>query len=164
MDEIYLDSKSKDYYYLDFNENVLTETNEFWKLSENVKHHLIELNNCIKIQPLYSKFPDNVNSLSNNESYRQLAYTKDIELFLFREILPYFISKYNTPFESKFCYLFLEPKHNINYNIESKFKMGCMLNPDYFRINHLYLVYENQNIEKHVEFWKDITSNFKEIK
>lgn len=164
MNEIYLDSKSKDYYYSDFNENVLNETHPDWKLSENVKHHLIELNNCIKIQPLYSKFPDNVNSLSNNESYIQFAYTKEIELCLFRKILPYFISKYNSPFESKFYYLFIMPKDNPNFIKNSKFKSGCNSNPDYFRINHIHFFYENQNIEKHKEFWEDLTCIFKEIK
>lgn len=164
MDEIYLDSNSKEYYYSDFKENVLTETNEFWKLNETIKPYLIELNNCRKIQPIFSKFPDNDNSLSNFESHINFAYTKDLELNLFREIIPYFVYQYNQPFESRFHYSFFKPKDNIIFRKESKFKLGCILNQNYFRINHLNFVYENHNNDKHIEFWKDITSIFKEIK
>lgn len=164
MDEIYIDSKSKDYYYSDFNENVLTETNEFWKLNEIIKPYLIELNNCKTIQPLYSKFPCNDNFGSDSESYIKFGYTEDIELYLFRIIIPYFISKYNKLFESKFYYLFIKPKDNPNFIKNSKFKSGCNSNPDYFRINHIHFFYENQNIEKHKEFWEDLTCISKEIK
>lgn len=165
MDEIYLDSNSKEYYCSDFNENVLTETHEFWKLNETIKPYLIELNNCKRIQPIFSKFPDTDNFATNIESYINLAYTKDLELNLFREIIPHFISKYNHIFESKFYYIFLKPKENPMYTPEkSNFKIGCIINPDYFRINQLKFVYENQNIEKHIEFWEDLTNIFREIK
>jgi len=161
MQNIYLTEESKKYYRNDFMENVISETNQFWKLNETLKTHIIELNKCLKIQPLYSKFPENDNSKSNYESYFKFAYNEEIELFLFRKVLPYFISEYNIPFESKFYYLFFEPTHNANFKKQSNFKMGCIVNPDYFRINHLHLVYENHNHDKHIEFWDDMMNKFK---
>jgi len=159
MGNIYLDKDKKNYYYSDFTDNVLADTDNFWKISELIKSHLIELNECKKIQPLYSKFPNN----GQNESYLELAYIKDIELILFREILPYFIIRY-TQGEAKFYYTFSKPKDNPNIvSGKSKFKMGCLINPDYFRINHLRLLFEEYNKDKHKEFWKELTNKLKQF-
>lgn len=165
MEEIYLDEKLKGYYLKDFNENVLMETHTFWKLSEHVKPYLISLNSIRTIQPLYSKFPDNPNSLSNNESYLTIAYSKDIELTLFREILPFLIVKFNDfKEEMKFYYTFSEAKDNCNYSPEkTKFLLGCICNPDYFRINQILLTFESYDNKKHTEFWNDLTDKFLEI-
>jgi hypothetical protein len=157
MTEIYLDQQKKNYYYSDFKENVLPESDNFWKLSEFIKPHLIELNENKKIQPLYSKFPDNNQSMERNQSYLEIAYTKDIELILFRKTLPYFVNKYNHQEESKFYYTFSAPKDNEI----SESKLGCLSNPDYYRINRLCLYFECYVKNKHKEFWQDLKDRLK---
>lgn len=164
MEEIYLDQTKKSYYLKDFNENVLTEIDPFWKLCETIKPHLIELNSLDNIQPIFSKYPDNRNSLSRNESYLTFAYSKDIELHLYREILPFFIVRFNNLGESKFYYAFSEPKDNILYSDEpSEFKQGCLTNPDYFRINQIRLSFECVTKATHDIFWTELVKNLKEI-
>lgn len=76
MEDIYLSKSLKEYYSKDFTSNVLKVTDKFWKISDSIRQHLIELNECSKIQPLYSKFPDNPNSASRDESYLRIAYAK----------------------------------------------------------------------------------------
>lgn len=165
MKEIYLDQEKKVYYFDDFNKNVLTETDGSWGLSEFIKPHLTLLNSIDKIQPLYSKFPDNINSLSGDESYLTLAYAKEIELILFRVIIQTLVIKYNDiKEEMKFYYIFSSPEDNPLYSPEgTSYLMGCISNPDYFRINHIKFCFQCWDINKHKEFWNDLNSMLQEV-
>lgn len=159
MDNIYLSASTKASYQRDFIENVLSETHEGWKLSSFIVDHLVELNKSNDVQPLYSKFPDNSLSLSRNESYLEIAYAENVELKLFRETLPTLLIKHNDN-GSKLNYLFHEPRDNANYRDGARnFKMGCLTNPDYFRINHVRISFYNDYKENHVRFWDDLKNS-----
>ncbi len=163
-ENMYLDKTLKTKYYNDFIENVLTETDTFWKINQSIRNHLINLNECKNIQPLYSKFPDNKNSFSNDDSLLTIAYTREIELVIFKDVLPLIGAKYFTDKQAKFAYYFDEDGDNANYSEDpTKFKMGCISDPDYFRINKIRIMYSNWDRDAHEKYWQYITEKFMEL-
>ncbi|MDY0142022.1 MAG: hypothetical protein RBR97_09020 [Bacteroidales bacterium] len=164
MTDIYLNQELKAKYMADF-ENVLKVTNESWKLSEKIRQYLIKINENPKIQTLYSKFPEGKHELDHNESYLKFAYSKDIELKLFREFLPVFVGKYNQLKNSTFNYMFREPHINPNYDGEkSEIDIACLNDPDYNMVNNIRLVLKCSSKNIHDEFWEFVTGKLSEIK
>ncbi|MDP8218322.1 MAG: hypothetical protein P9M03_06325 [Candidatus Theseobacter exili] len=163
MNDIYLDRFNKEYYSTDFTQNVLTETDNFWKLDDSIREYIVELNNCKQIQPLYSKFPDFANPNSEKKSYLWFAYSKEIELTLFRNVLSNFICKYNQLTDSKCFYSFHEANTTRTFEEggNPSIKMGCFNNPEYFKINYIILTFECWDKHKHLEFWNELRSQLK---
>ena len=82
---------------------------------------------------------------------------KKIELSLFRNTLPDLLNTYNNRRESKISYYFLPPKKNDNYREEEIiFNLGCLCNPDYFKINHVHISFDHWSTTKHQEFWENL--------
>jgi len=166
---IYLTKKRKEYYYNDFIENVLTEKDKFWSLNDSIRQYLIELNECENIQSLYSSFPT-INGSDN--SHITFTYSKHIELAIFRKVIPPLIIRFNNnlqlnrkdKFNSNFVYVFYPPSENANFiKGNSKFKMGSITNPNYFKINNLRFNFECDNNNHHIDFWEDMINELKII-
>lgn len=146
----------------DFNSNVLLQTDEFWGLDDGVKDHLIKINNNSHVQTLYSKKRQFKEWIEMFGSYLEFTYTKDVELKIFREILPFFLACYNTLEQSKFSYMFLPPnvsaeKEKVNLN------MGCLNDKNYFNVNKLKLELESDNKDTHDKFWADLGKKLGEL-
>lgn len=160
--DIYLDSIKKAYYLSDFNNNVLLESESFWKVNESVKETLCKINDNSAVQTLYSKFPDGSNF--ELESYFEFCYEQIKEQQIFRKIIPYFIIKYNNHDNYTCCtYMFNEPRDNPNHNPNTKSKMGCITNSDYFRINSIRIDLTGGVLQDHQNFWNDLLLYFKEV-
>lgn len=152
MEEIYLNSDLKSYYHSDFVQNVLNEKDKSWGLNENIIKALTKINDNNSLQTLYSKFPHGGFG-SIPESYLTFAYKKEVELEIYRFCFPQLIFNFSQNDSERCYYHFFEPKDNILYSDEkSEIKLGCFSNPNYFRINHLRIVYEFQNRDRHLEF------------
>ena len=159
MNNYYLTPDKKKYYSTDFVENVLTETNESWKINDSIRTYLIDLNNCHRLQPIFSKFPD-LGTLID-DSYLEIAYTNQIESKLKQETIPHLKLSWNKTAEN-FSFSFSGPKTNTLIRPEkSKMKMECLNNPDYFKINHFRFTFINSNIDKHIEFWEELIKQLK---
>ncbi|ESU26568.1 hypothetical protein FLJC2902T_25400 [Flavobacterium limnosediminis JC2902] len=158
--EKYLDENLKKYYINDFN-NLLKLEKYFWEIdNQTLKNVLCSINMNNSIQTLYSKYS---NSQKDKCSYITFCFTKNIELKLFREIIPYFIENYNFSDNSCF-YEFNFPKLNPNYEDNSiKFGIMCTDDIDYFNINHITITLESYNRKVHEDFWNDIKNKFVEI-
>ena len=159
-DEIYLTPELNEYYKNDFTNNVLTEKRDSWKLSPKIVDYLVQLNDSEKLKPLYSMYPDDKHSVEKDVSYLKFAYVKEIEQKLFKLIIPVLMVKLNEskyPDTGLFRYVFYYPKYNKQAEGESKFKMGCLTNTEYFRVNHFYFEYKSESIKTHNKFWKEVT-------
>ena len=158
MEQQYLTPERKAYYLRDFNENVLTEAHEFWKLGSASTALLTALNAKPTIQTLYSRYyPESSKRSFDKDSYLTLAYAKELELPLFRDVLPALLQAYKSQDYVGLYYYHQPPKDNANYRDgESNFKMGCITDPDYFRINHVCIYFDHWQDDQHASFWSDL--------
>lgn len=164
MEDIFLNPKLKDYYMEDFN-NLLMMEEGFWALDNGfLKQKLIEINSNPNIQTLYSKY--GIQGPDDSESYIELAFTQNIELKIFRSILPNLIAKYSsiTTNLSNCYYRYSTPRDNGNFSIRDKRGIGCLDNKDYFRINTIKIHLEAYNIKTKNEFWQDLALALSELK
>lgn len=160
MKDIFLNTELKEYYLKDFNENVLNCENDFWDIDDGLNEILKNINVNKNIQSLYSKryrCKSGQGLDTSNKSYLEFAFTKNIELILFREFMPKALLGFNQSLEMKCAcfYTYSYPKENPNYYEEpSKIgPLGCIDNPDYFRINHIELTMISSFNERHEQFW-----------
>jgi len=155
MIDIYLD-KEKKIKYMDYFQTLLNCKLEFWQLDNGLQDILIQINANEYVQTLYSK-RHGINDSVSEESYLEFCYYKEVELQLFRFVLPYFISKYNSRPDTILYYDFFLPKENYNcvYN-NNDLGLGCTDDKDYFLINHLAVYLESPDLEIHNEFWNDL--------
>jgi hypothetical protein len=155
MQNIYLNKSKKKYYMDDFHVLLNCEL-EFWKLDAGIKEILIQINSNENIQTLYSK-KHGLNNFHDDDSYLRFCYKREIELQLFRFLLPDLILKFNCRPDTCIYYDFSFPKENINCNDDThKLGLGCTDDKDYFQINHLSICLNSKDIEIHDEFWMDL--------
>ena len=167
MNNIYLTKERKKWYMEDF-QNVLKIEKELWQIDNvDLKNNLIKINQNRNIQSMYSKFID-VSKLTDKLSYLKFCYTKKIELKILRQVIPFFITKYNGEFDyfSSICdYDFFLPKINENFNENSSIHgMKCIDSKEYFKINHISLNLNTEKLDLHKEFWNDLTTKLYELK
>ena len=157
MTNIYLTKQKKSYYSKDF-ESLLHCKDSEWGVDMQIKEILISINKNESIQTIYSKLNKfELNMIDNDLSYLEFCYSENIELELFRNTIPFFISKYNVDCEAQCYYLFNKPEKNINY-IENAEKtgLGCLDDINYFNINNIGIYLRSKNKKIHTHFWNDL--------
>lgn len=152
----YLTPELKQYYLTDF-ENICNLSNEeFWDIDNGLDGLLKEMNSIKDIQTLYSKRASiGADFYIELVSYIELAFSMEIEMQL-RYILDSFkliMSDLNIEVEIT-CYL---PRDNPNFNPSSIRNIGCIRNPDYFRLNHFRIEHNSLDINNHDIFWIELT-------
>ena len=159
---MYLSSKLKEYYLQAFSE-VKNSDNEFWDLDNGIVDYLNSINKNENIQTLYSKYGNHLGGF-NPESYLVFAYSKKVELKLFREIIPNLIFNYNTRHESICRYSFNEPRMREDKNDKGGIlKLKCVNDPQYFNINNIRITLEDGNNKIHDRFWQDLNDALSKI-
>lgn len=155
MKSIYLDNRLKEKYMDDFINRVLPfNESEAWKLDEGVAEILISVNRNPNVQTLYSKKDSFASPGFLHESYLEFCYTPEIELKLFREVIPAFNYDFNKEFNSLFYYQFSYPRENPNVQEHGRCGLACVDDKDYFRINTIRLSLESPIKLNHENFWK----------
>lgn len=152
MNDIYLNTELKEKYMIDFHK-LLNHENDYWKIDKELVHILTRINSNPYVQTLYSKCGND----QDPNSYLEIAFTVDFERKLFRQIIPQLLFEFNknTDLEGSLYYNYLPPSENSNYKAElEKHGIGCMDDPDYFRINLIKIKYICFDVKSHVEFWK----------
>lgn len=158
MNNIYLTPELKDYYMRDFENNILTIRHELWKLDDGLINILIEINKNKNIQTLYSKWWSNSFTSMTSESYLTFCYTKQIELNLFRFVIPELLIRQNNINKSMVSYCFYYPKPNANYheNEPTEIDLLCITDPNYFNINTIQITLSSGYRDAHEKFWMDL--------
>jgi len=105
MLDIYLD-KAKKKNYMDYFHALLNCKLEFWQLDFGLQDILIHINANEYVQTLYSR-KYGLNGFNGDDSYLKFCYSQEIELQIFRFILPDLISSYNCRPDSS-CFNFLK--------------------------------------------------------
>jgi hypothetical protein len=162
--KIYLTETLKNYY----NSDLLSLTNDktlgLYNLDDGLDKVLKSINLNPEIQSIYSKWyrqnPD-VWDL-NTKSYLILVYTEKIEKLLI-SVLTSLKDQFST--ENSECNYYLsEPGENPNFSPDSKFKIGCLINPDYFRINHVKIEIDSGEDSLHDIFWESLGNKLSNLK
>ena len=142
----------------DFVNNVLPYNKiDFWKLNEGLSDILININSNPLIQALYSKRPSFKNPDNSRLSYLEFCYATEIELALFREVIPSLFLEVVLDLEERLYYLFDWPRNNPNYSMDSPpFGLACVDDEKYFFINTIKINLESNYQESHSSFWNNL--------
>jgi hypothetical protein len=155
MKSIYLNAGLKQKYMDDFINRVLPfDGPEAWKLDSGLSEILASINKNSNIQTIYSKKDSFASPGFLHESYLEFCYSAEIELKLFREVIPAFNYDFNKEFNSLFYYQFSYPRDNPNLKEQSFAGLGCVDDEDYFRVNTIRLSLESPIRLNHENFWK----------
>ena len=166
MTNIYLTKIRKQKYLQDFANNVLPFNRiDIWKLDKGLESILIKINENDHIQSLYSKKDAFNKPEIRHESYIEFCYSSDVELILFRDIIPKMIFDFNKDFESKLYYDFYWPRQNSNFSKDIEpLGLGCVDDETYFFINTIRITLESDHKQIHQCFWKRIEETLSSIK
>ena len=166
MDDIYLTGSGKRKYMDDFINNVLPFNKmDFWKLDEGLPDILTGINSSKYIQTIYSKRASFKNPEKQTLSYLEFCYTDNIELRVFREVIPSLFLEINLDPEAKLYYLFDWPRSNPNYSRGSKpIGLGCIDDEKYFFINTIKINLESKFNETHSGFWGRLEKTLSQAK
>lgn len=155
MKSIYLNAPLKQKYMDDFINHVLPFAGpEAWKLDNGLGEILLSINGNSNIQSIYSKKDSFVSPGFLHESYLEFCYTSEVELKLFREVIPSFNYDFNKEFNSLFYYQFSYPRENPNMEEHGGLGLGCTDDRDYFKVNTVRLSLESPIRLNHENFWK----------
>lgn len=148
----------------DFN-NLLMMEEGSWALDNGfLKEILISINSNPNVQTLYSKY--GIQGPDDSESYIEFAFSQNIEIKIFRSILPSLIETYGSiGMNLSNCYYrYSTPRVNANYRMrDDKTGMGCRDDEDYFKINTIKIHLETYNITTRNEFWEDVVLALSEL-
>lgn len=159
----YLNIRRKRIYMNDFRILLKCEI-DFWRLDQGLKDILTNINSNEYIQTIYSK-RHNLNNFTDQVSYLKFCYYKEVELYLFRFILPDFVYTYNCKPNTFLYYAFSLPSKNDNFiGHSNKLGLGCTDNKDYLNINHLVIYMDSPDLDTHNTFWNDLEAKLTYLK
>jgi len=160
--DIYLTSDLKAFYTDDFTNNVLPCKDSFWGLPPEIVDILKTINKNINVQTLYShkKYFDR---LDGDDSNLTFTFTKDVELKIFREIIPYFIACFGLNNDSKFSYLFRHPVIKDKTGVKNVCNLASVIDGNYFNVNNLWFNLSSDKKEIHDKFWADIQTKLGQL-
>lgn len=163
MHEDFLTPISKRYYQKAFKDLLQYDGSEFWKLGEGLQRILTDINRNEQIATLYSKKCHDFHQYGiNPTSYLQLAYTQNLKNALettLKNIVSIFQNNGIT-----ISILEESPRDNPNLNPNSKVRLACITDVDYFRINTYSIEIEGGDKDDHEHFFKILHKKLSELK
>jgi len=161
ISDLYLTDEKKRTYMSDFEKLLSLANSNFWDIDTGIKETMIQINNNPVYQTLYSKkfepHPDSWNL--GGVSYLEIAAKQGswTDLFNILQEIKSCVTCLNSTAEINEC----EPHDNYNLNIDSSVDIGCIKDPDYFRVKYFRLSIESSDLNCHNKFWECIQTNFK---
>jgi hypothetical protein len=153
-------------YMHDFENHVLEyKKADAWKLDAGLDHILSKINKNPHIQSLYSRKDSFEKAEYLHESYIEFCFSDNVELRLFREIIPSFNFNFIKEFRSVFYYQFDFPRDNPNFIAEVEpTGMYCVDDENYFRVNTIRFTLESPIKMIHEKFWHAVEETLSEIR
>ena len=161
---IWLSPELKEKYMEDFENKVLKCKHPAWTLEEEVRPFLIRINSNPEIQTLYSAFyKRNSSTYIDGEfnsfpvSYLRIAYSLSLAPAVNKKCESFMANHGEhedawTSFESSL------PRDNCNYRgRESSINLGCLNDPEYFRIDCIECKIVSPDRKVHLGFWQEIS-------
>ncbi|MHB1277998.1 MAG: hypothetical protein ACYC1Q_06335 [Bacteroidia bacterium] len=156
----YLTSASKAYYQKDLEEKVMTLQDAYWKFDAELSDLVSRINQHPGLQTLYSRSysPERSGLDLNPLSYLKIAYTPKMRLPLGKVLVEIYntLSSQESPVEVNEE----PPQDNLNYRPGKVGGMGCLDDPDYFRIWHFSISIRSEEKEVHKQFWSLLQGRF----
>jgi hypothetical protein len=143
---MYLTPELKAYYMQDFNDNVLTCTDDFWKLDDNLRELLIKINKSQNVQTLYSRRMNSTED-PNKVSMLYIIYSVKTPIKVFKA----FKKEIRKVPSFRGGYVF-----KLNVDMDMSVKMGCMNDKNYFKHGVLMLTMKSEDLKEHELFWNII--------
>lgn len=164
MKSIYLTKTRKKRYMDDFVNKVLPfNALKFWALDEGLPEILSNINSNNNIQTLYSKRPSFDKTGRQNLSYLEFCYRKEIELSLFRDIIPSLFLDIDLNPEDRLYYLYHFPGTHSYCSSETSIGLGCIDDKKYFFINSIKINLESEIQSAHNHFWLNLEKKLSRI-
>ena len=161
---MYLSPELKDYYSKDFKEYVISSEDDFWDLDEGLLPVLEVINRHENFQTLYSKwYRRDANSIDLiPKSYLKITASQSHYSELGQRLMKVYdaLNRMESPVDLDD----LMPMDNENYNPDSNKKMGCISNPDFFRIRHFHIAIASQEDSVHQQFFAQMVEAFSIMK
>ncbi len=157
----YLTENLKSYYQQDLEEAVIPLLDDFWRFDEEL-HDLIDLiNSHDGLQTIYSRAysPERSGLDLDPTSYIKVAFAQDKRMFLGALLMQVYDGvngEYSPVTLSEEA-----PQENRNYTPDSAIHIGCLTNPDYFRVWHFHLSLRSEDIDAHTKFWSLLEKAFR---
>jgi hypothetical protein len=152
--DIYLTAERKVDYMADF-ARVLAYEAPVWGLDSELHELLSRINANPHIQTLYSQRYYPGKTYNPDRSYLRFAYAQEVEQQLFKVLIPQLVEQFVGRFDAYCYYGFSYPKDNLVYAEEAgPDAIGCLNDPDYFRINQIDLYLESGSLAEHLVFWE----------
>lgn len=147
----YLTTERKEMYMKDFNENVLSCIDAYWKLDEGVVKTLIAINQHQDRQTIYSRLHTR-DSHEQPLSYLMLSITKDFEP-KFNKIVHILKNKYKEDFRFD-----IEEPTQFLGDTENPLAshLSCNTNEEHFNTSVFSLQLYTQKAKIHKAFWLDL--------
>ena len=166
MNNIYLTKLRKRKYMDDFLNKVLPYNEKAdYKLDEGLPDILTKINSNNYIQTLCSKRSSFKNPDCHHISYVEVCYTAEIELCLFREIIPLLFLKLDLDPDARLSYLFKWPRPNPYYlSASTPVGLGYMDDKNHFLINTIKINLESNFKDTHTNFWNILENSLTNIK
>lgn len=159
----YLTAESKAYYQKDLEENVLTLQEPYWKFDEELNELVHLINQHPGLQTLYSRgySPQRSGLDLNPQSYLKIAFSPAMRLPLGKALLEVYtaLNRQESPVDLNEE----PPQANLNYRPDKAGGMGCLDDPDYFRIWHFSIAIRTENAELHTKFWSLLGERFSHL-
>jgi hypothetical protein len=146
MSEKRLTQELKNYYMQDFNDNVLSCTDNFWKIDDRLKNLLIKINKNKNVQTLYSRRRNDAND-SNVGSFLWIHIAPNVS----DDKLNKFIRECKANI-SMFAIDFFEHKHLVQ-NLDMSVKMNCVNDKKYYKNGAIIIEMISPEQFEHDKFW-----------
>lgn len=153
MEAPYLDAAGKAYYLRDM-ETLINFPDPYWAIEPELFRPLKTINAHPQLQSLYSRHYGQKAKEMGSEaiSYLRLAYFPEKE----KELTRLFI-RLIKELDGRDSIVTVSQEAgipNANYREGTDSPLGCLNNPDYFRVTHFYVSLESKDLEKHHLFWE----------
>lgn len=153
---LYLTDETKSKYMSDFQKLLNLTNSEFWDIDDELKEILIRINKNPNYQTLYSKKYKSNPDIWNlgGESYLEIT-SKKASWSQLSHTLNDFTSCSNLS-KSLIELVECDPHENANFNSDSPIDIGCIKDPDYFKIKYFRISLESSDNNFHEIFWECI--------
>lgn len=156
----YLTLELKEYYQKDLEEAVIPLLGDFWRFDRELLDIVKLVNSHHGMQTIYSRAYSPARSGLDLDptSYLKIAFAKEKRIELGQLLMQVydFVNGEHSPVT-----LSEEPpQDNRNFTPDSPIEIGCLTDPDYFRIWHFHLSVRSEDMARHTLFWEQLEKAF----